>query len=152
MLNKTKQAFNKSILSIIDLMKYPVYAINRNQNIKCICNIAGTSQADPACKKCLGTGYQISIKEIEVACNESGAPSVMRNSTEFVVSRDYYISADVELQNDDMIVDNNEVWFVVQGTDLKSFNGEHVYSKYTCMNKKFNSNIFIENFNEIINK
>ena len=150
MLNKTKQAFNKGILNIIDLMKYKIYVINRETDILCTCYNTGTSQADPNCPRCLGTGYKLKIRETEAACNETGAPSVMRNSTEFVVSRTYYIPNDIRLNNDDIIVDNGEPWFVVQGTELRSFEGEKVYSKYTCMNKKLNSDVFMENFNKII--
>ena len=138
-IDKTKQAFNQGILNIIDLMKYPVYIIKKDHNIKCICNKTGTSQSDPKCPKCLG-----------FACNETGSPSTMRNATAFVTSRNYYIPSNITLANDDIIVDNNEPWFVIQSSEYKSFNGESVYSKYSCMNKKLDSNIFIKNFNKII--
>lgn len=149
-IDKTKQAFNQGILNIIDLMKYPVYIIKKDPNIKCICNKTGTSQSDPKCPKCLGLGYKITIQEVEVACNETDSPSTMRNATAFVTSRNYYIPSNITLTNDDIIVDNNEPWFVIQSSEYKSFNGESVYSKYSCMNKKLDSNIFIKNFNKII--
>lgn len=152
MIERTKRNFNKGILNIINLMKYPIYAVTCDKNIKCTCYKQGTSQADPNCPRCLGSGYKITIKETEGACNETGAPAVMRNTTAFVISRSYYIPSDIQLENDDFIIDDGEPWFVIQAPEFRSFGGERIYKKYVCMNKKLDVNIFMTNFNNIINK
>ena len=145
-----KKAFNKGILTMIDLMDHPFYIIKTDKNIKCTCLQEGTDEPRPECPKCLGTGYKVIIESAHGASQESSAPSVMRTTTSYVVARDYYIPVDYFLDKDDIIVDNNEAYIVVQYSLYSSFDGNPGYRKYNCIIKKLDSDIFIKNFNDII--
>lgn len=150
MSERLKRNFNRGIEKIIELMDYEVFIITANKNKKCVCHHQGTTQADINCPRCLGTGYQITIQKILCASAETASPNVMRTTTSFVVARDYYIKTDVLLNNDDMIIDNGKVYFVVQSSLYSSFDGEPVYKKYTCVDKKLDTIKLLKNFYHII--
>lgn len=150
MSERLKSNFNRGIEKIIELMDYEVFIITANKNKKCICHHQGTTQPDSNCPRCLGTGYQITIQKTLCASAETTSPNVMRTTTSFVVARDYYIKANINLNNDDIIIDNGRVYFVVQSTMYSSFDGKPIYKKYTCVDKKSDTVKLLKNFYSII--
>lgn len=150
--------FNEQIINIIEKLSHKFHVILINQNIKCTCMKEGTSQADPACKKCLGTGNKIKIKEVEGVCQESGIPPTMRAGGTFLIGKNFYIKYNnkVEIKMDDLIVDDGNVYFMYQKTDLNgfgeltNFGGHKIYQKCAGVEKKLDKPVFLKNFYEII--
>lgn len=152
MKNETKDLFNKNIEYIIELLDHEVYVVYLNKKVKCTCLQEGTSQPDANCKRCLGTGYKIKIRKCMAACQDSSIPSTIRNTTGFVISRNYYVRSKDRLNNDDIIVDGNDVYFLFQGPDYASFDGKQVFQKCSAMPKKLDSEEFFVNFNKIVGR
>lgn len=148
----TKRTFNKSIENIMDLLDHEFYVVYLDKSISCTCLHQGTGQAEPTCKRCLGTGFKIKIRKCHGVCQDSAIPSTIRNTTGFVISRNYYFKAKDRLNNDDLIVDDNGVWFAYQGPDYASFDGTQVFQKCSVMPKKLDPDIFFKNFNAIVGK
>jgi hypothetical protein len=146
--------FDENILKIIEKFSYKFFVVITDHDVKCTCLNGGTTQADPACKKCLGTGFKIKIKEVEGASTESGAPKTIRGSGGFIVAKSFYIKSEynIELNLDDIIVDGNEVYIVYQGSEKTSFHGQKVYKKYTGIPKKTDATILLKNFNKIVGR
>jgi len=146
-------SFDRSVLRIIERFSYKFFVVIKNEDVKCTCLNHGTNQADPKCKKCLGTGYKIKIKEVEGASQDSNVPETVRPTSGFITARNYYIkSSEVELGLDDIIVDGDSVWSVYQLNDKTSFHGNQVYRKYATVPKKSDKSIFLKNFNEIVGR
>lgn len=145
-------SFNDNILKIIEKFSYKFFVVIADHKVKCTCLSGGSAQADPACKRCLGTGYKIKIKEVEGASQGSGAPKTIRGSGGFLIARNYYMKSGTNLSLDDIIVDGDDVWFIYQSEDKTSFHGEKVYKKYTAISKKTDVPIFLENFNKIVGR
>jgi hypothetical protein len=144
--------FDENILKIIEKFSYKFFVVITDHNVKCTCLNGGTTQADPACKKCLGTGFKIKIKEVEGASVESGVPKTIRGSGGFQVAKNFYTKFGIDLNLDDVIVDGNDMWIIYQISDKTGFHGEKVYKKYTAVSKKTDSVIFLKNFNEIVGR
>ena len=144
--------FDSSILKVIEKLSYEFFVVNLNPEVKCVCIKDATAQADPTCKKCLGTGFKIKIKQVTGASQDSGIPQTIKAGNQFIIAKNYYIKNDYVLNNDDIIVDNDEVYFVYQKSNLTSFKGNKVYQKCSCIIKKLDSISFMKNFNEIVGR
>lgn len=145
-------SFDKNILNIIEKFSYKFFVVIRDLNVKCTCLSHGSTQADPACKRCLGTGYKIKIKEIEGASQESNVPETIRPSGGFIIARNYYIKEGTRLKLDDLIIDGDEAWTIYQANNNTSFKGNDVYRKYATIPKKSDTTIFLKNFNEMVGR
>ena len=143
--------FNNGILKMIEQFSDTFYFIKRDETKKCTCVKHETSQANPACEKCLGTGYRITIQAIRGAAQDTKLPPTFR-SDNFIVARNFYVRSEHYLDEDDIIVDNNIPYMVMEQQDLNSLEGTMPYRKICGVKKKFDSEIFIKNFNKIINK
>lgn len=150
-LNSLTNNFNKEILDMIDRFAYDMHLIKRDESKICTCIVHSTSQADPSCKKCLGTGYRISIIKVKAAAQDTKLPTTFR-SDDFVVARNFFLKSEHYLDENDLVVDKRTVYMVMEQQELISLKGTLPYSKICAVKKKFDSKIFFENFNEIINK
>jgi hypothetical protein len=146
------EGFNDKILEIIKMFSYPMFIVQQDTKVKCVCVNYDTKQADPSCKKCLGTGKKIKIKKIEGACIESGAPATVKTSGDFFIAKNYYIPSKWEVYQDNIIVDKDEVLFIYQPQNKTSFKGEEVYQKCLCYLKKMDSEVFLKNFNDLVGR
>lgn len=148
-----EKAFNDNTLEIIKKLSYEFFVVQQDPKVKCTCIIDGTSQADPNCPRCLGIGNKIKIKKISGASMDSSAPTTMRTTAKILIARNYYIPiTETKLYMDNVIVDGNDLYFVYQNTDMRSFHGEVVYQKVTTIPKKLDSDIFMINFRKIIDR
>lgn len=145
-----KPGFNQTVLRIIDQFSHPFYHIQLDESFKCICHTAGTSQPDPKCPRCLGTGYRIKIKKIEGAVQESGIPLTSKEASSFSMTSNYYISQKYNVRRKDLIVDGDEAFVIDAVKVYRSFGGQKIYSKVSAVPKKFDSDIFTTNFNKLI--
>jgi hypothetical protein len=145
-MNLLDYTFNENILNVIEKMSYNFFAVQQDFNVDCICVNFDTKQANPGCKKCLGTGKKIKIKRLRGACQEPKPPSLPRSGREMVEAKNYYIKPDNLMARDNIIVDGDEI-FVVQGVQReKAFHGELVFQKCTTVPKKSDTELFLKNF------
>ena len=147
-----KKSFNKGVKRIIELLDYEFFIVLADQNIKCTCIEAGTGQANPACPKCLGTGCKIKIRKTRGAVQDSSIPTTTRATTDFIVSRNYYILNSFEINRDDIIIDKDGPWNIFQLTENRSFDGEEQFKKCSCVPKKMDTTLFMKNFNKIVGR
>ena len=148
--NLTKQ-HTAGIMQIIKMHSYYCYLINRVRSIICPCVVHETKQADVNCPLCLGTGNKIKIYKIFCAAQDTKLPTTFR-SDNFIVARDYYMPSKYRVNDDDLIIDNNEVYIIYEVQEKISLEGTIPYNKISAGEKKFDSKIFLKNFYNIINK
>jgi hypothetical protein len=145
--------FDKRVLDMLKKFMHDVFIIQLDPVVKCTCVNFTTKQPDPSCKRCLGTGKKINIKTISAASQDTNVPPMIRPSTEVVIARNYYFSLqDIRLKDNDLIVDDEEIFFCYQSQILRSFKGSEVYQKCLTIEKKLDSKILLKNFNEIVGR
>jgi hypothetical protein len=146
-------SFDANVMRIIKDCSYEFFLIKQDFNVKCTCLEEGTTQADPTCPKCLGTGFKIRIHKVSGASVNSNAPTTVKAGLKLLVAKNYYIPANnFILQQDNIIVDDDEVSFVYQNIIYKSFNGKDTYQKSVTLMKKLDTPAFMINFNKIIGR
>jgi hypothetical protein len=145
--------FNEGVLNIINKLSYEFFVIKRNNSVKCTCIDFTTKEADPTCKKCLGTGNKITIKKIKGASQMTDLASSMRPNGGLMLARFYYIDfKELVMEDGDIIIDNNQVYYAYQIQSYKSFSGTDVYQKCLFCVKKEDTKILLKNFNEIVSR
>ncbi len=152
MRQKVKNDFNRGIEKILELLDFEFYIVYLDKNVSCTCLMEGTSQPDPNCEKCLGTGHKIKIRKVHGALQESDVPTTMKPNNNFLITRNYYVKSKVEIENDDLIIDEYGAWQVYQKKDHFSFDGELVFQKCTAVPKRMDQKTFVSNFNKLIGK
>lgn len=143
--------FNTNIMNMIGEYSYAFYLINRDQSAKCTCILHETSQPNPGCPTCLGTGRRITIRKVIGASQETKIPPTFK-SDDFIMSKNYYINSSIKINEDDLIIDGNEVFWVFSVQNLISLKGTLPYTKYNCVKKRFDAAEMLINFNKAINK
>lgn len=146
------RAFNKHAYDVIDRLSYNFYLINVHKDDYCTCYNFDTKQGNKACKKCLGRGRRITIREAEGASMNTKLGSSQREVKDVVVGSIYYIKEDIKVNKDDLIIDDDNVFLVSQIRMTKSFNGKHKYNKLLCVHLKHDSNLILSNFFEVLEK
>ena len=101
------------------------------------------------CPKCLGTGYKITIRKIKAAAQDTKLPPTFR-SDKFIVARNFFLNKSIECKEDDIIVDNDNAYIVLEIQELLSLEGTIPYRKISGVKKKFDTTKFMDNFNNII--
>lgn len=150
-MKKLTKSLNKGIIDMIDRHAYECYYIKRDTSKRCTCIKHETKQANPDCPKCLGTGYKIEIGTLMTAAQDTKLPPTFR-SDNFVVVRNYYMQNFVGLMEEDMIMDNGVPYKIYEIQELISHEGTIPYHKMNASKKKFDSDLFMINFNKIIGK
>lgn len=147
-----KNRFNENVEKMIDLFAYQFYIVHPDKNVKCTCVDVTTKNPDPECPTCLGTGCKIYIRKIEGVYQDSAVSDnmVSKGASNMILGRNYYTKAKYPIYQDDIIVDDGEIFFVFVSKDQKSFQNKTVFSKSTSYAKKFNSEAFMANFNKIV--
>jgi hypothetical protein len=147
-----KNSFNTNIEKMIDLFAYPFYLVHPDKRVRCTCVNATTKDPEASCPVCLGTGHRIYIRKIEGVYQDSAVSDTMisKGASNMILGRNYFVKAKYPIEQDDIIVDDNEPFFVFVSKDQKSFQNKTVFTKNTTYAKKFNSSVFIANFKKII--
>lgn len=149
-----QERFNRSVVNIIERMSHPFFIVIRDPKVLCTCVTDTTSQPDPSCKRCLGTGRKIKIRDIEGAWQHTSTPPSMRPNFDILMARNYYVKpSEWEMPGkDDLIVDEDQIFYVYQNWEGRAFNGELVYNKIMAVEKKMNTQVFLKNFHAIIGR
>lgn len=144
------KAFNDGIRNMIKKFDYEFNIVRQDFNNPCACVDFVTKQPDPACKKCLGTGYRVTIRKIRGASQDSHG-SFKNNSTEERISASsYYIDGKYDISTENIIIDAG-VPLVSHRVEVKrTANREIVYRKVYAVMKKGNPQLFMENYNRAL--
>ena len=62
------------------------------------------------------------------------------------------MKSNIECLKDDIIIDNDDIYFILDIQNLFSLKGSVPYKRAIAVKKKFDTKIFIKNFKEIIKK
>lgn len=144
--------FNNGILNMIEIHSYDFYIVQRDLEKACTCVGVATDQAAVDCPKCLGTGYKIKITKTRGAAQDTKLPSTFRGD-QFLIARNYFVpNAHAVLKDDDLIVDDQDVYLVFEHQKMLAIKGQMPYNKYSSIKKKFDSKAFFKNFNKIVNR
>lgn len=146
----TKQ-FNNGIMEIIERCSYDFYVIQRNLKIRCVCVEHSTDQADPNCPKCLGTGYKIVVRKVRGATQDTNTPPTYRADS-FLTARNIWVPSKIKLKNDDLVVDGEFVYKILDYQRAIGLEGTLPYNLYLGTVKKFDAGVFMENFLNIVNR
>lgn len=144
--------FHDKIRKTIEACSYPFYVVKPNHDIACTCTCHSTKEPDPKCKKCLGTGYKITIKIIKGASDEEVKGGASLNVKSTRILKNYYILAKYPMKEDDYIVDDGVVYYVYRNTMCRGLLGEKTHQELIAAKVTNNQTDIINNFNEIINK
>lgn len=141
-----------NILNVILKFEKELFWIKRYPDFKCTCIDNKSSEPDPKCKKCLGTGTKIKIFKITGAHLDSQVPATVRQSSDFIVSRDFYIKSTYDVNEGDIIIDDNNAYKINKIKNNYGFKGENVYKKCLAPDKVGNEKPLINNFNMLLKK
>lgn len=147
-----KEMFHNSILRTIDECSYKFYVVKPNKSIKCICTNHTTKQANVECKKCLGTGYKIVIKRYYGASNDKmkGGASIGTKTSQII--KTYFLKCEYKIAEDDLIVDDNELYYAFRVEDMKGLKGVKTHQEVMAVKRKNDHDIALQNFKDILNR
>ena len=148
--DRIRDGVNSGIIDMIDRHAYECYYVRRIPNTMCTCVNHATKQANPDCPKCLGLGRKIEIGNIWTAAQDTKLPPTFR-SENFVVVRNYYMQNIPGLAEEDYIIDNGFAFKIFEIKEHISLEGTIPYHMMNAAKKKFDSDLFMKNFNNIIN-
>lgn len=145
--------FTKKIQNAIDICSYPFFVVQQDKKKQCTCVEDSTMQPNPNCKKCLGTGYKVKMKIVKGASNEEmktgGATMSAKTSR---VIKNYYLKDDYDIEQDNYIIDNNELYYVYRKRHMKGIKNEFTHTEITASLHVNDYDIILKNCLEVINK
>lgn len=144
--------FNRMIEKTIEHLEGDIFIINLNKQITCLCRKTGSSEPDAKCPLCLGTGYKIKIKKAKGACQDSKLAATVRETTSVVITKTFYVKAMYHIDRDDILISNNEIFYVYESKKLKTKGNVDLYMQHLCTDKKYDTEEFFKNFNKIIGR
>lgn len=145
-------AFHKEIAKTIDRCSYTFYVIHQDLSIDCVCKKRATEQADAECKKCLGTGHKIIIRKTKGASNNKLKGTATLGVMSSRVIKDYFITNHFIPFEKDLIVDDNEIYYVHRLERRRALNGVYTHSEITTSKLTNKHNTVLNNFYDILNK
>lgn len=144
--------FNKCIQDTIDRCSYDFYVVHTNLAIDCVCTKQATGQPDAACKKCLGTGHKIVIRKTRGASNNELKGTATLGVMSSRVAKTYFIKSNFVPNEKDLIIDDNEVYYVHRFERRRSLEGIYTHSEIASIKQTNRHNTILNNFYQILNK
>ena len=142
----------KNINCLIDRYGYYAYLIRLNKSIKCNCADPVTKDTDATCKKCLGTGYKITISRVFLASREVNEQESNKIQGFSATPKIMYLKGYVEVDKDDIIVDTEGPFTVLEKQHHRGVNGHQAFTRCVCPDMKLNRATFIKLFKEVLNE
>lgn len=144
--------YHDSFQYVIRKYSRKLYLIKLNKKVRCRCHEAGSDDPDPACPKCLGTGYRITVYEITGAPQTSTFPDTFRSTNQIVITTSFYLLDNVPVDRDDLIIYDDKAFVINDTARNVGFNARFCYTKAIGIPKKLDNNIFFKNLYTIIGK
>lgn len=145
-----KKEFNNNILNTIKEFEKSMFLIQQDESRYCTCMDINTLEGNPNCPKCLGMGYKIKIKKIKAARQDTELPDALRPTSEILLSTILYMDNKYgKLKRDNIIVDNQDVFYIYQPKQERGFNSKDLYQKAFGLAHKILPTFYV-NFNKII--
>jgi hypothetical protein len=150
MINSAK--FKKRVLDMIEECSSNFFIVKQDFNIQCTCLDHSTKQPNPACKKCLGTGYKVTIKKMRGACREELKGGNKLSAETSRITRTYYIDSKYSVDENNYIIDHNEVYYIYRAAAMRGLDGVITHKQVTTVLKSEDHEKVLRNFMELINK
>ena len=144
-------SFDRNILDIIRIYESPVVLVHQVPGVWCTCVKLPSRDADPACRKCLGTGHQVQVQTIRAAYQDSTIGfRVLSNE---LATGAYWFSRDLyPLSQDDQIVAGDEAWVLSRVKIRRSAGGKTVFYCAESAPKRAHAAELVKMVSELMNK
>lgn len=136
--------FAHNIKRMIEHYEGELLVINRLNQL-CTCRQEGSNEPLPSCDNCFGTGNNTKIRMIRGVVQETDGVSSVKGASGFSIIKQIYIKDIYELNKDDLIIFDNQVFQAFQIKNLRLENNELVYKVCYATPIKYNSALVIEN-------
>lgn len=143
---------DKTVNRLIDRYGYYAYWVKLNKSMSCECVNPSTKEPNKECKRCLGTGYYISIHRIFLASREGKEYESDRAQSFAVTPKIIYVKGFVDFSKDDIIVDSESVYTVYTYQHIRGKGGVQSYTKAIAPDLKLNRSQFLKMFKELLNE
>ena len=147
-MRKNDQTVNR----LIDRYGYYAYWIKLNKDMSCECVNPSTKEPNKVCKKCLGTGYYISIHKLFMASREGKEYESDRAQSFAVTPKIIYTKGFVDFGKDDLIVDSESIYTIYTFQHRRGKEGKQAYTKAIAPDLKLNKIQFLKLFKELMNE
>lgn len=135
---------------VLDLWSYKFWVIRRIPAIKCKCVDKTSKQPKHDCKLCLGLGCKIKILRVTGASREAREFESLRAEFPTVTPKVFYIKGKFNVNKQDLIVDEEDIYDVYSTQFHRGLNGEHKFTRCICPSLKLNRDIILNNFKEVL--
>ena len=142
----------RTVDRLIDRYGYYAYWVKLNKSMSCECVNPSTKEPNKECKRCLGTGYYISIQKIFLASREGKEYESDRAQSFAVTPKIIYTKGFVNFSKDDLIVDSESVYTVYTYQHIRGKGGVQSYTKAIAPDLKLNRSQFLKMFKELLNE
>ena len=137
---------------LIDRYGYFAYWVKLNKSMKCECVNPSTKEPDRECKKCLGTGYYISIYKIFLASREGKEYESDRAQSFAVTPKVLYLDGFVDVGKDDLIIDSEGIYTIYTFQHIRGKQGHQAFTRCIAPDLKLNRSQFLKMFKELLNE
>lgn len=143
---------HKTTNRLIDRYGYYAYWVKLNKSMRCECINPSTKEPNKECRKCLGTGYYISIYKVWMASREGKEYESDRAQSFAVTPKVLYFKGFVDFSKDDLIIDSESVYTIYTYQYIRGKEGHFAYTKAMAPDLKLNRSQFLKMFKELLNE
>lgn len=126
------------------MLQYEMYIVSQDPHYDCICRNFNTSQGDPACEHCLGTGHKVTIRKVK-GVRQPETQDAFKINVDVEVGV-YFFKNDVVPKEFDLIIWHNEIERITKVERFCSDAEKPVYYRCETRRVKTDTEIFLKNF------
>ena len=143
---------HKTVDRLIGRYGYYVYWVKLNKAMKCECVNPSTKEPNKECKRCLGTGYYITIHRVFLASREGKEYESDRAQSFAVTPKILYLEGFVDVGKDDLIIDSEGIYTIYTYQHIRGKEGHQAFTRCVAPDLKLNRSQFLKMFKEILNE
>ena len=143
---------NKTVNLLIDRYGHYQYIVKLNKSLICECVNPSTKEPNIYCKKCLGTGYHISIIKTFGASREGREFESDRTQAFAVTPKIFYMKGFLDVHKDDILIDSESVYIIYSFQHHRGVQGHQAFTRCVCPDLKLNTAVFLKLFKEVLNE
>lgn len=144
------KSFNRGLHRLIKKVEWPMYVINVDQSHKCKCLNHQANTGNVNCPYCLGSGYKIKIRKIMGVKQPYESKFKMSTELDNLVTTYYFDQKYAPIKKGDYIVMNDEIDVIRLTRNFRSDSGDTQFIEAPAVLKKYDNQIFLENFHRIV--